>query len=362
MNLVLPALCVVMISGIAAIPLRPSVAEGQQGSGPVLRSIKTTRSDNTSIVSIEATQGLPVPEAGVVDGPPRIYLDFPGVTPGTAGVAVQADPLIRRVRVALNNAAPLVTRVVIDLVERAPYRLERDPNAANVLRVIVGTAPERHAAPSPIPPVSQLPDPVRTTAPAPKPAPTAVARTVPPPTAPPPAPLSTTPTEIPPTLNAPALPPTVPASPRSAAATSATRAPAQSDAAAKRGSPKDVEKYQRQIASALLRLNQQRRILASIDANASEPAEELQTALENLEGIRKTLMGVAPPEALRPVHDLLIQSSTFGAMAARLRLEALRTNDDAAMKNAESAAAGAIMLLERACADIGCPEQGPIDR
>jgi AMIN domain len=347
MNVFPSVACVVMITGIAGIPPRLSMAGGQQGSGPVLRSVRIIPSENTTIVSIEGTQGLPVPEAGVVDGPPRIYLDFPGVTPRTAGIVVRANPLVRRVRVALNNSTPLVTRVVIDLVERAPYRLERDPNASNSLRVIVGSAPDRRAVPSAIPPVPPLPDPVRMpTSPAPEPRPAS------PPTA----------RQMPPPSSVPALPPSAPASPGPAPAPAAARQPAASDTAAKRGSPRDTEKYQKQVASVLLRLNQQRRILASIDSNASEPAEELQKALESLEGVRKTLMGIVPPDALRPVHDLLIQSSTFGAMATRLRLEGLRTNDDATMKNAESAAAGAIMLLERACADIGCPEQGPIDR
>jgi hypothetical protein len=46
-------------------------------------------------------------------------------------------------------------------------------------------------------------------------------------------------------------------------------------------------------------------------------------------------------------------------MAGRLRLESLRTADANAQRNAASAAAGAIILLDRACADLGCLVQSP---
>jgi hypothetical protein len=46
-------------------------------------------------------------------------------------------------------------------------------------------------------------------------------------------------------------------------------------------------------------------------------------------------------------------------MAARLRLDALRTGDEAVRRNSASAAAGSILLLDRACADLACESPSP---
>ena len=62
------------------------------------------------------------------------------------------------------------------------------------------------------------------------------------------------------------------------------------------------------------------------------------------------------PDSLRSQHDMLVQSTILALMATRLRLEAFRTTDAATLRNAASAAAGATLLLDRACADLGCPD------
>ena len=84
----------------------------------------------------------------------------------------------------------------------------------------------------------------------------------------------------------------------------------------------------------------------------------MQLAAEEFERLRSDFSGVKPPETLRAQHDMLFQATTLALMATRLRLEAFRTTDAATLRNAASAAAGATLLLDRACADLGWAESG----
>ena len=86
--------------------------------------------------------------------------------------------------------------------------------------------------------------------------------------------------------------------------------------------------------------------------------DRVQLAVEEFERLRQELLGIKPPDSLRPQHDMLIQSTVLALMATRLRLEAFRTSDPATLRTAASAAAGATLLLDRVCADLGCPDSG----
>jgi hypothetical protein len=57
---------------------------------------------------------------------------------------------------------------------------------------------------------------------------------------------------------------------------------------------------------------------------------------------------------MAPTHELLLASCTLGATASRLGIEASRDRNQDVRKNAASAAAGALMFFDRACADLGC--------
>jgi hypothetical protein len=124
--------------------------------------------------------------------------------------------------------------------------------------------------------------------------------------------------------------------------------------------PKELEKYRRQVSTALDRLRLQQPILISLDANEPQTVERLQMAVEEFERLRQELTTTKPPDTLKAHHDMLIQSSTMAVMAARLRIQAMQTSDPLAVpaivRNAASAAAGAILLLDRACADLACPD------
>ena len=96
----------------------------------------------------------------------------------------------------------------------------------------------------------------------------------------------------------------------------------------------------------------------SLDIAESPTMDRVQLAAEEFERLRQELVVIKPPDSLRSQHDMLVQSTTLALMATRLRLEAFRTSDPATLRNAASAAAGATLLLDRACADLGCPESG----
>ena len=80
--------------------------------------------EDTTVV-VQGDGELGAPQIGVAeDGPPRVYLDFPGVLPADHGAAGQGSTSVRRVRVALHSDNPRVTRVVVDLFRATPHRVE----------------------------------------------------------------------------------------------------------------------------------------------------------------------------------------------------------------------------------------------
>jgi type IV pilus assembly protein PilQ len=104
-----------------------SAAETMIAAGPssAIHDIRVARRGTATAVTLHATGPLAasgVEESG--DGPPRLVIDLPNATsalPGT--MAVGAGP-VEAVRIGLNADSPLVTRVVMDLTRKAPYRLE----------------------------------------------------------------------------------------------------------------------------------------------------------------------------------------------------------------------------------------------
>ncbi|MEZ5284080.1 MAG: type IV pilus secretin PilQ [Vicinamibacterales bacterium] len=78
------------------------------------------------------------------DAPARVLLDFDGVAMGEVPARTTVDHGdVQRVRVGVNSADPLVTRVVIDLARTRPYPIE---SAGDELRVLF--APDAEPAPA----------------------------------------------------------------------------------------------------------------------------------------------------------------------------------------------------------------------
>ena len=76
----------------------------------------------------------------------RVYLDFSSVLPSRQGAVSPENPVVRRVRVALHSDSPRVTRVVVDLVREAAYRVEPSPLDATRFVITFATSANPAAA------------------------------------------------------------------------------------------------------------------------------------------------------------------------------------------------------------------------
>jgi hypothetical protein len=121
-----------------------------------------------------------------------------------------------------------------------------------------------------------------------------------------------------------------------------------------------VERYRSSVSPLLLRLRMQQPLLESLGSLEAQVPSVLQSAIEEFDNVRQELSAVRPPETLKQQHELLMQATRLGMTAARLSVESIKPRDSAVVRNAASAAAGAILMLDRACADLGCP--GPPGR
>jgi AMIN domain len=307
-----------------------------------LRAIAVQSRGSVAVVTIAGTGALPEPTAGTATGPPRIYFDFPNVVPGTVAPAASLDSKVRRVRVAIYKSNPVTTRIVIDLTAPQPYRLERTRDGFNV---IVGEGSPGSPAPSSTPATSPA-----ATPPAPAtaaPLPPRVSATAPPPAIKP-VPSLPDPPVMP---SAPVSAPDDPARPNVPVAS-----PAQIVVPSQPAPPqKDLERFRRQVSGTLERLRLQQPLLKSLDANEDQTVERMQMAAEEFERLRQEFVAIKPPDTLRAQHAMLVQSSTLAIMATTLQMESMRVGSATIKRNAASAAAGAILLLDRACGDIGCP-------
>jgi type IV pilus assembly protein PilQ len=75
------------------------------------------------------------------DLPPRLVIDLPGVSSRVPAVLPVGGADLARIRVATNSQSPLVTRVVLDLTQRLPYRLDRQGDRELVIDLGEATTP-----------------------------------------------------------------------------------------------------------------------------------------------------------------------------------------------------------------------------
>ncbi len=273
-------------------------------AAPHLQTVRIVSSaDGPTTVVMEGDGPLPTPTVGVVEeGSPRIFFDFSGVLPETQGAPGENDPWIRRVRVAIHSQDPLVTRVVIDLVARpTPYEVRPDPSAPNAFQVQIGRPGPRPQRPQRAPLVTPS-----------RPAPAA-----PPPSAAPP-------------------PPKEP-----------TRRTETSGRAA------SARAYLQQVTPLVARLDKLRPVLVAIDTQTEQNAVSLQSAAQELGTIAEELTELRAPGPLSAAHDQLLQSCSLALQAVKGRMEFTTAGNTAIAWNAASAAAGALMLMDRARATLG---------
>lgn len=115
-----------------------------------------------------------------------------------------------------------------------------------------------------------------------------------------------------------------------------------------------ADRYRAAATPALERM-QALRPLVSAMAAAGDAGPDAATAAAELEGLARTLRGLKPPPALATTHDLLLRFCALAGRAARLRSDPAAAADPASARNASSAAAGALIVLDRALADLGYP-------
>lgn len=120
----------------------------------------------------------------------------------------------------------------------------------------------------------------------------------------------------------------------------------------------DVSRYREQVLASIKQLLALRPLLTEIDRQDAAIPEGLAAARSDISGVIRALAGVRPPDALAPTHDMLLRGASLSMMAATLRADAGTRADPTAIRNASSAAAGALLLLDRVCIEVGCSE-GP---
>lgn len=329
------AFLVVMLMG-----LTPARAVAQP-TGAVVRAIQIVEDGGVTRVTIDADGPLPLPMSETLDNPPRIFLDLAGVThkvPGTT--AASGGGVVRRVRVALNSASPRVTRVVLDLTRLESYRVDIDAGQPGRIRVVVGS--ESAINPEPTVPSAAAP-----AAANPSPTPVAPARNAGTPAPPVPA-GNSTPAIVEGSGAAPKPSPAI-------AKPAQGRSPVLSPEEPRPALPvREVEAYRKQIFGALTRMEAMRALVGEIDAGENVGSDTLALAAQEFTALRRMLETVQPSGVLAATHDLLMTSCTFGAMASRLGIDAAQGNSPDVRQRAASAAAGSLMLFDRACADLGC--------
>lgn len=132
---------VCFLAAIAVAPAGGSAQSSVQATPEhgTLVEVSVMGTDDHVVVGLVGDQALSgeVHEISVL--PFRVFVDFLNVVPEVDAVTAVGRGGVSQVRVALNQANPPVTRVVLDLTHRSTYRVEEDP-AASEFRIIVGTA------------------------------------------------------------------------------------------------------------------------------------------------------------------------------------------------------------------------------
>jgi AMIN domain-containing protein len=233
-----------------------------------IRSVRVELPNQSGIavIVIEASGALPAPTSGRASDPARIYLDFPNVLPLGVVEPVSTNPLLTRIRVAQHSASPLVTRLVLDLIQETTYRI--DVSARTEGRVVVLLRAESFAS----------------------------------------------------------SPPRV------------------------SGTPADMQ-YTLHVSATLVRLDALRPLLEAIDRRTATLPGDLDAALKESDDAAKLLTTIKPPSSRSSTHALLLRTCTLAARAVRLRQSAIG-QDSASSWEAASAAAGALLMLDRASADL----------
>ncbi|MEN3340187.1 MAG: hypothetical protein V7647_3863 [Acidobacteriota bacterium] len=94
-----------VIGGMASMPPLALAQMTGPGRPTAIQSLDAAPvpGGDASALTIHANGPLPVPTVGVLDGPPRIYLDFAGVRLPSGITAEWQDPRVRGVRLSASS-------------------------------------------------------------------------------------------------------------------------------------------------------------------------------------------------------------------------------------------------------------------
>jgi hypothetical protein len=113
-----------------------------------------------------------------------------------------------------------------------------------------------------------------------------------------------------------------------------------------------IRKYRRSLTLTLRAINRNQSALEDVRAQAGPPASRLQSLIDRWRREGARLDRVTPPVDLVQVHALFRSAWEMAEQAFTLRLAAASSNDASRAEQASSAAAGALMLMSRARADL----------
>ncbi len=117
--------------------------------------------------------------------------------------------------------------------------------------------------------------------------------------------------------------------------------------------------YREAVAGPLYRLQRVAPLLEDIKALAGSGPDAIASILAASRRARSVLAKVTPPGELRPLHDMLVSALQLAENAAIIRREAAINASMARAWDASSAAAGALMLAQRARVDLQKALQPP---
>lgn len=114
-----------------------SAAEQETGRATALTAIAVEEQGGDVLVRLVGDGRLTASSVQVPEGaPPRLALDFTGVTSSTPARVAVGKGLVQRVRVARFSATPLVTRVVLDLDATFLYKVRPSDDQQSVVVTI----------------------------------------------------------------------------------------------------------------------------------------------------------------------------------------------------------------------------------
>jgi len=135
------------LSSVAAKSITFGEAQAAQAPAATeLTGVEVGRNADGVTVTLKGNGKLAYGTLQEADRPPlRLVVDFPGVRPNVPP-ATPGQGALRRVRVALNNPNPLVTRVVLDLDVKVTYSVKASPDGREVTLVLASPSGEQTAA------------------------------------------------------------------------------------------------------------------------------------------------------------------------------------------------------------------------